>query len=175
MKIIFVMALVAGSVYGQSAAATTTAPAATSATTVRSKKTKVPTAPLTIPKTAVDQGDGSFRYVDPKGTAWIYRQTPFGVSRSLESTVSAQATGKTPFGQSKSQAAAIAAVTTAQASGKDSDDINAKVTAVAQGDTIEFSRPTPFGVTKWQKNKNDLTPDEQKIWERVQPKGSQQK
>jgi hypothetical protein len=173
MKTILVMALAAGSIYGQSTPASTTAPVPTSASHPRSKKTKAPTAPLTIPKTAVDLGDGSFRYVDPKGTAWIYSQTPFGVSRSLESAVSAQPTGKTPFGQSKTQTAAIAAVTSAQASTKESDDPNAKVTAIAQGDTIEFSRPTPFGVTKWQKNKNDLTPDEKKIWERVQPKGNQ--
>jgi hypothetical protein len=173
MKMIFVIALAAVSVYGQSTPASSSAPQPTSAAHPKSKATKAATPPLTIPKTAVDLGDGSFRYVDPKGTAWIYSQTPFGVSRSLESAVSGQATGKTPFGQSKSQAAAIAAVTTAQASNKESDDPNAKVTAVAKGDIIEFSRPTPFGITKWQKNKNDLTPDEQKIWERVQPKGNQ--
>lgn len=173
MKMILVMALAAGSIYGQSTPANTTAPEPTSAAHPKSKKTKAPTQPLTIPKTAVDQGDGSFRYVDPKGTAWIYSQTPFGVSRALESAVSGPPTGKTPFGQSKSQAAAVAAVTAAQTSNHSSDDPDAKVTAVAKGDTIEFSRPTPFGVTKWQKKKNDLTPDEQKIWERVQPKGNQ--
>ena len=53
------------------------------------------------------------------------------------------------------------------------DDPNEKATAVATGDNIEFSRPSPFGITKWQKNKNDLTPDEQKIWSREQAKGSQ--
>jgi hypothetical protein len=173
MKMILVMAIAAGSVYGQSTPAGTTAPEPTSPSHPRSKKTKAPTPPLTIPKTAVDQGDGSFRYVDPKGTAWIYSQTPFGVSRSLESAVTGQATGKTPFGQSKSQAAAVAALTAAPASNKESDDPDAKVTAVAKGDTIEFARPTPFGVTKWQKKKNDLTPGEQRIWERVQPKGNQ--
>jgi hypothetical protein len=168
MKTIFVMALAAGSMFAQSSPATATAPAPKPA----AKKTaKVPTAPLTIPSGAVEQADGSFRYVDKKGTPWIYRQTPFGVSRSLESTVLGANNGETPFGPAKG--AAIAAVKTSQASPKTLDDPDAKVTAVAKGDKIEFTRPTPFGVTKWEKDKNDLTPDERKIWDRLQPKGNQ--
>ena len=169
MKMILVLAIAAGSIFVQGSFAQTVTSAQSPPV---KKKAKVASAPLVIPKTAVDQGDGSFRYVDPKGTAWIYRQTPFGLSRSLESAVG-QPAGKTPFGQSKSQAAAIAAVTSAQASAKESDDPNAKVTAVAKGESIEFSRPSPFGVIRWQKSKNDLTADEQKILARVQPKGNQ--
>ena len=168
MKMILVMSVAVGSMLAQSAPSTAPPPAAKS--TAKSKKpAKAATPPLTIPKEAVDQGDGSFRYVDKKGTPWIYRQTPFGVSRSLESTVLGANPGQTPFGQSKGQAAP--SVTTASANA--SEDPNEKATAVAKGDMIEFSRPTPFGITKWQKSKNDLTPDEQKIWSRVQPKGNE--
>jgi len=178
MKMIWMMALAAGSTFAQ----TTTTPAAKTATapsmqsnakSVKTRKPGKPTAVLTIPQTAVDQGDGSFRYLDPKGVAWIYRSTPFGVSRSLESATSAAPAGQTPFGPSKGQAAAAPAVAHAEVKPGTQDDPDAKVTAVAKGDTIEFTRPTPFGITKWQKNKNALTPAEQKIWARLQPKGTE--
>lgn len=169
MKTVLLIALAAGSMFAQTASTSANANPAPAKT----KKTAKPvTAALTIPTTAVAQADGSFRYVDKKGTPWIYRQTPFGVSRSLESTVQGKTVGQTPFGPSKSQTAAVAAVTT-KASPKSVDDPDAKVTAVAKGDMIEFTRPTPFGVTKWEKKKVDLTADEQKVWSREEPKGSQ--
>ena len=166
MKMVLTMALAAGATFAQSTAAP--APAA------KSKKTAKAAAPLTIPPTAVDQGNGSFRYVDAKGMAWLYQKTPFGISRSPETTPSGQGVGQTPFGPSKSQGganSAVAAPTVVKTGNV--DDPNAKATAVAKGDMIEFTKPSPFGVTKWQKKKTDLTSDEQKIWARMQPKGNQ--
>jgi len=136
-----------------SAAAQTTTPK------VVKKPTRV--APLTIPASAVKQPDGNYRYVDAKGTPWIYRNTPFGVSRATEATVKANA------------ALAEEASPPAMTGAKPAQDRDEKVAAVATGDTIQFARPTPFGVTRWSKNKTDLTPDEQKIWDREQAKRNQ--
>lgn len=119
-----------------------------------------PVTPLTIPASAVQQPDGSYRYKDPQGTDWIYRNTPFGVSRATEASVRAmQGTdSEAPGSRVQHQA---------------SQDRDEKVTAVSKGETIEFARPTPFGVTRWQKPKNSLTADEQKIWDREQAKRNQ--
>lgn len=167
MKTILVLLVAVGSVAGSVVAQTTAVTPVTS--TMKSKKhAKVQAVvPLTIPATAVDQGDGTFKYVDNKGAAWIYRKTPFGVSRSLETAVTAQNTGQTPFGASKSKTVSAPAAAPSSLT----EDANSKVNAVANGDKIEFSHSTPFGVTKWQKSKNDLTPDEQKIWDREQAAG----
>jgi hypothetical protein len=125
-------------------------------------KKPTPVAPLAIPASAVKQPDGNYRYVDEKGTAWIYRNTPFGVSRATEAAVKANAA-----------MAQAASATAPSGSAKPAQDRDEKVTAVANGDTIQFARPTPFGVTRWSKNKSDLTPDEQKIWDREQAKRNQ--
>ena len=134
--------------------------AAAQSSTPKVVKKPVPVAPLTIPASAVKQPDGNYRYVDPKGTAWVYRNTPFGVSRATEASVQAQAAA---LSQAPADSAGI----------KSAQDRDEKVTAVATGDTVEFTRPTPFGVTRWSRSKADLTPDEQKIWEREQAKRNQ--
>jgi hypothetical protein len=139
----------------------------------KAKKAGKSAAPLTIPETAVDRGDGTFRYVDSSGTAWIYTKTPFGVSRQSEAAVIGHTGGQTPFGESKNQGVAAPVAAPAPVTPGSKDDPDAKVTAVASGDIIEFTRPTPFGATRWKKNKNDLTPQEKTIWARVQPKGNQ--
>ena len=41
--------------------------------------------PLAIPAGAVADATGDYHYADPQGKKWIYRKTPFGVSR-LEDT-----------------------------------------------------------------------------------------
>ncbi len=38
------------------------------------------------------------------------------------------------------------------------------------GDTVKFQRQTPFGVTKWEKKKSDLTDEERHLFESQQPK-----
>jgi hypothetical protein len=136
--------------------------AAAQTSTPKVVKKPTPVAPLTIPASAVKQSDGNYRYVDAKGTAWIYRNTPFGVSRATEAAVKANAA-----------MAQAGSVTASAGSAKPAQDRDEKVTAVANGDTIQFARPTPFGVTRWSKSKSDLTPDEQKIWDREQAKRNQ--
>lgn len=41
-------------------------------------------APVTIPAGAKEISPGFYRWVDPKGQAWTYRKTPFGIMRGPE-------------------------------------------------------------------------------------------
>jgi hypothetical protein len=97
--------------------------------------------PLEIPAGAVESGDGFYRYTDAAGKKWVYRRTPFGVSRWEEGA------GET----------AGAATKTAAASG---------ITATEDGDNIRFERRTPFGTSTWQRKKGELDEAEQAAWDR---------
>src|SRR5712691_6520763 len=48
------------------------------------KKAPAPPAELTLPPGAVQVSSGTYTFTDSKGTKWIYRQTPFGLTRSEE-------------------------------------------------------------------------------------------
>jgi len=96
--------------------------------------------PLEIPKGAVKGDDGSYRYTDSKGKKWIYRNTPFGVSRAED---------------------------VPDTKPKETFD---NVTATEDGDVIKFERPGPFGVYKWQTKKSDLSEMEKTVWEREKAK-----
>ena len=89
---------------------------------------------LTIPKEAVPGEDGYYRYTDKQGKKWLYRNTPFGVSKAEDKgPVVAQVAGPDPT----------------------------KATVV--GDTVKFERANAFGVSKWEKKVADLSDDEKKI------------
>jgi len=123
-----------------------------------SKKTTAPaprTASVepTIPADAVKSEDGSFRYTDKNGKKWIYRQTPFGVSKEPVTAVDPTAT---PFGKSKEPR--VAPVKTES---KPGDLVNTK--AFDEGDTVRFERPTPFGTSVWRKKKSELDATDRKI------------
>ena len=105
------------------------------------KVTKVPEPP-TIPKDATALPDGSFRYVDKDGKKWIYRNTPFGVSKAEERTV-------------------VPVVQRIEDDPTKSQD---------QGDSVRFTRPTPFGDKIWSRKKTELDTYEKSIWERDQQK-----
>ena len=83
--------------------------------------------PLPIPAEAVLAADGDYHYTDPQGEKWIYRKTPFGVTR-MEDTPQ------------------LAPAQVAAASG-------AFIKATEDGDTVRFERPGPFGTWKWAKKK----------------------
>lgn len=91
-----------------------------------------------IPAEAVQIGPYSYRYTGLDGKKLLYTKTPFGVSVVEE----------------KAQ----------PASGEDRrlDGISAK----EDGDNIQFARPTPFGMFRWQKKKSDLNQTEQALWNR---------
>jgi hypothetical protein len=112
----------------------------------KAKAKKLPMTPgsPTIPSDAELLPDGSYRYVDKDGKKWIYRNTPFGVSKAEERPV-AQATQRIEDDPSKSE------------------DL---------GDSVRFTRPTPFGPKVWTKKKADLDTYEKSIFDRDQQKGS---
>ena len=105
--------------------------------TKTTKVTKVPDPP-TIPKDATPLPDGSFRYVDKDGKKWIYRATPFGVSKAEERPV-VQETQRIEDDPTKTE------------------DL---------GDSVRFSRPTPFGPKVWTTKKNAFDTYEKSIWDR---------
>jgi hypothetical protein len=100
-----------------------------------------PIKPLEIPKGAVETDPGTFRYTDSDGKKWIYRKTPFGVSR-LEDKPTDDA----------------AAVKQA--------DATEGIKAVEDGDSVRFERPGPFGAYKWTKKKSELDESERAALER---------
>jgi hypothetical protein len=105
------------------------------------KVTRTPDPP-TIPSDATPLPDGSFRYVDKDGKKWIYRRTPFGVSKTEERPVA-------PVTQNPADDPAK------------SEDL---------GDTVRFTRPTPFGPKVWTKKKAELDTWEKTIYDRDHPK-----
>ena len=90
--------------------------------------------PLPIPAEAVLGADGDYHYVDPQGKKWIYRKTPFGVTR-MEDTPQLAATGATAAD-------------------------GAGIKATEDGDTVRFERQGPFGLWKWEKKKSELDESE---------------
>jgi len=93
-----------------------------------------------IPKDAVLGADGSYHATDKSGKKWVYKNTPFGVAKAEE---------RPPVDTTPVQEMT-------------------KVTIV--GDVAKFERPSPFGVSKWEKKVADLTPDEKKIVENQKAK-----
>jgi hypothetical protein len=102
---------------------------------------------VTIPADAVEVEPYTYRYTDPQGKKWIYRKTPFGISRAEDKPVAADDSKK---------------------------DENARLidatSAVEEGDTIRFERPGPFGLTKWQRKKTQLNEVERAVWDREMQK-----
>jgi hypothetical protein len=98
-----------------------------------------------VPAGAVKAGDGSFHYTDRQGKKWIYRQTPFGMSRAEDRPVEAMAV-EVPPGM------------------KATDD----------GDAVRFERPGPFGTYRWQRKKTDLSDMEQAVWDREKARAAKQ-
>ena len=106
-----------------------------------------PLKPIQIPAGAVETEPGFFRYTDSAGKKWIYRKTPFGVSRWEDKP--SDAPKATPF------------------------EDNTK--AFEEGDAIRFERTTPFGVAKWVKKKSELDDQERSIWERTKAQAEKSK
>ena len=130
---IAVLLVTAASLAAQAAASTGTIASKTTKKAVATKSTAAPQ-PLTIPKDAVANADGTFSWTDKQGKKWNYVNTPFGVMRS--------------------EAQAPAASTTASLEG---------VKAFDAGDKVRFEKPSPFGPIKWEKNKTDLTDEERSL------------
>ena len=105
------------------------------------------TAPLlTVPKDAVQTKPGTWIWTDPQGKRWIYRKTPFGLSRFEAPSAEAEAAERRKLLE--------------------------LTHATEIGDSVKFERPGPFGVYTWQRKKTDLDPEEKLIWERSRAQSS---
>jgi hypothetical protein len=99
-----------------------------------------------VPAGAVESEPGLWRHTDEQGRKWIYRKTPWGVSRVEDKPQSAK--------EEKRESADRKAGTDGM---KAFDD----------GEFVRFERPGPFGIYKWRKKKSELDEAERRAWERA--------
>jgi hypothetical protein len=92
--------------------------------------------PNGVPAAAVRVDATTWRYTDPKGKAWIYRRTPFGMMKIEENQATPTKSAPRPITK-----------------------------VVEDGDQLHFERVTPFGMQRWTRKKSDLTAEERQIWE----------
>ena len=107
------------------------------------KPVKKAPAPLRIPAGAVQVEPGLYHWVDKDGKGWMYRDTPFGVKRWVDT-------------QEDEKLKSIVESTS----------------AFDQGDSVRFEKATPFGKRTWIRKKAELDATERKIWERAQERSS---
>jgi hypothetical protein len=87
--------------------------------------------PAGVPKGATRVESNLYRYVDAQGKTWLYRQTPFGVSKWEDKPSQSTRAVDPP-----------------------------RVVVRDLGDRVEFQRQTPFGISKWTTKKTELTEEE---------------
>lgn len=81
-----------------------------------------------MPKDAVEVRPDIFRKTDADGRIWIYRRTPFGVTKVEQNEEMRKLIEESPpFG----------------------------INVTEEGEELRFSRATPFGVMRWSKKKAD--------------------
>src|ERR1035438_9029659 len=97
------------------------------------------TATLAIPAGAVVVESNLSRHTHAQGKTWIYRRTPFGITRAEAQSV-------------------------APARPEAWDNTR----AWDDGDAVRFERPGPFGVYRWRTKKSELDAAEQAFWARQQ-------
>src|SRR5579863_4535733 len=100
---------------------------------------------IVIPAGAVETEPYTYRYTDSQGKKWIYRKTPFGVSRIEDRPVTTEAARR-----ALQEKASLIELTR----------------AVEDGDSVRFERATPFGPMKWQRKKKELNEVESAVWNR---------
>jgi hypothetical protein len=86
----------------------------------------------TIPHGATQVEPNLYRFTDSNGKTWMYRQTPFGLSKWEDTPAALQQ----PVAQDE------------------------QVAVIDLGDSVRFEKKTPFGATQWVRKKTDLTDDE---------------
>jgi hypothetical protein len=124
------------------------APAADKKKTAAAAKPATPVVqPLVIPKDASPNSDGTYSYTDKAGKKWIFSKTPFGISKIQDMSGAAPVIAAAPAGQ--------------------------YMKAVDNGETVKFERQSPFGTTKWEKKKSELTDEERGVVERQNAKSEQ--
>jgi len=101
------------------------------------KETAAPAKPaapveVTVPPDATPVGPYAWRHTDKNGKTWIYRKTPFGLSKVEEQPMTSAAPMPPP----------------------------PKVKVVDNGDSYRFEKPTPMGPRVWERKKTELTEEE---------------
>jgi hypothetical protein len=115
--------------------------------------------PVGIPAHAIQIAPGTYRFEDKQGQMWIYRQTPFGLTHFLETGRAGETACATNMPVLALVGQAVPPASTgcvAPAAGN--------IHATAQGETIQFERPGPFGVYRWQRKESDLNQQERSVW-----------
>lgn len=156
MKFAVIACMLCAACFAADAKKTTARPASKAAAV------KKPAASVAIPAGAVKVDETTYRFTDTAGKTWLYQKTPFGVTKTAQSEVTAanvaseagpqKPADSTPFGKLNSSAP----VNTTK--------------ATEDGDSIKFEKPTPFGVQKWTRKKAELNQEERAIWERQKAK-----
>jgi hypothetical protein len=100
---------------------------------------------IAIPADAVEVEPYTYRYTDPAGKNWLYRKTPFGVSRTEVKPASPEAVKKVQ---------------------EEKDRLIDATFAREDGDSIHFDRDSPFGHMDWRRKKTELNEIEQAAWNR---------
>jgi hypothetical protein len=116
-----------------------------------------------IPAGAVDAGNGFWRYTDARGKNWVYRKTPFGVSRTEDTGVRPD-----PRVESASQERPASADNAMRRALAGASSAAPEISAAADGDAIRFERRTPFGVSVWRRKAAELNEQEREAWQRSQ-------
>jgi hypothetical protein len=92
----------------------------------------------TVPQGAKEIEPNLYRYTDAEGKTWMYRKTPFGISKWEDKPVPPKPdTGAAP-----------------------------PVAITDLGDSVQFDRPTPFGNSRTIRKKAELTDDEKALIQR---------
>lgn len=104
---------------------------------------KAPATPNAIPANAVKIDETTYKVTEKDGKSWVYRRTPFGLSRMTED-------------QFRKQQAPVNLEPVKQAG----------VRVIDMGEEYRFERAHPFGVQVWKKKKAELTADEQSYVEK---------
>ena len=111
------------------------------------KAAAAPAAPLTPPQDAEKLDENTYRSKDSSGKVWIFQKTPFGWTRSQE-------------GATVARTAVL------------EDPANSLRVSSVQGETIQFEKPTPFGVSRWSRKKSELTQEESEALSRFENPGA---
>lgn len=131
------LAMCAASAFGQQGGSTADKTAKAAQAKVAAKR--VPAAAGTeLPADAVKMQEGVYKAKDAKGKTWIYSRTPFGWTKTEESSFK--------------EAARASEVPSIRAIG-------------VEGDKVKFERDSPFGKSVWTKPISDLAPDEKAAYE----------
>jgi len=99
------------------------------------QKAKTQVQALTIPPGAVEVEPYLFRYQDASGKTWMYRQTPFGLSKWEETS--------TPVVPEPAK--------------------SEPVVVTDLGDSVRFERNTPFGKGTWVRKKTELNDEDKAL------------